>query len=866
MTAHERTLGDVTRRSCTPVILLLLVGCSADSRERPVPGPIVIEDPAGIATLEIGTDPFSMALIGAGGEDLFSTVTEPEDAADAGLAFGTFAALSPSHYYNPAHTETESSDRRWVPVWHAAGMVSRDEVSGERHDLTVSVDPEVGSSLLVRVEPEAGVGFRISISIEDPGGVAFTRFGLERPDGEHFYGLGERLDRADAAGSAYEMVTGIGDLDSGLNEVHAPVPFYVSSRAYGLFWEDPHPSFFDFGVQAAERVRVTWATSAPLVLHVLAGETPLSVATSYGRLTGPAALPPIWAFAPFQWRNELASGDELLADAAAIRASDIPGSCIWIDNPWQTAYNTFLWNTVQFPDPGGMLLELEGMGFRSMLWSTPYLDYTDDRWVDGMEPDTGGLYEEALEAGYFVENASGEAFLMSWSGERAGGRIDFTDPAAVAWWQDLAGRVTSMGVSGFKLDYGEDTVPGSILDASMDFVFSNGETALTMHKLHSILYHRAYRDRAIADTGESFILGRSSTYGGQRDVEAIWPGDLDASFLEQGEENEEGNPAVGGLPAAIAAAQNLSVSGFPAFGSDTGGYRGDEQDKELLVRWAEHTALTPIMQLGGGDHHNVWDMTVYDAETLYIYRRYARLHTRLFPLWYTLANRATDLGEPPLLPLGLAHPEDPGCAAAWDEYLVGSVLLVAPVREDGAGERIVHFPPGRWVDWATGEAHDGPADETIPAPLDSLPLFVAAGAIVPMISDDVDTFVETTHAEYVTLDDRRDLLFARILPAGDSSLDLFDGGAISVAETGPDLSVTISAGTWFSRWVLEIDWANRTGAPPPPSSVTLGSTPLAEETDPALVASGSCSGCWIYLAGTGTLLASVAEPGAILVE
>ncbi len=861
---------------CTEITVLACCTALACSSKGPggpasVPGPIVLE--GGHATLEIGTDPFSITLRDGDGQILVGAPGEPVDGADAGLTFGTFAALEPTHYYNPAHTDTDSSDRRWVPTWHAAGVVSEHTETAGVHELVVEIDDEVGSSLHVVVAQEPDVGFRLQFTIDEPGAVAFTRLGFERPTDEHFYGLGERFDRADAAGSAYEMVTGLGDLDSSLNEVHVPVPFYVSDRSYGLFFEDPHPSFFDFGVQAEERVRVTWNTSETLALHVITAESPLDVASRYGRLTGPAALPPVWAFAPFQWRNELDDRAQLIEDAWAIRDNDIPGSCIWIDNPWQTAYNTHLFNTTQFPDPETMLSELEDLGFRNMVWSTPYLDNTDDRWVEGMEPDTGGMFGEALAAGYFIMKAAGEPVLMSWSGDRAGGRIDFTNPDAWDYWQDVIGRVTGLGVVGFKLDYGEDTVPGSVLDAYMDFTFANGQTALTMHKLSSILYHRAYRERAIEDTGESFILGRSSTYGGQRDCEAIWPGDLDASFLEHRQENEDGNPAVGGLPAAIAAAQNLSVSGFPAFGSDTGGYRGDDQDKELLIRWAQHTALTPIMQLGGGDHHNVWDMTVYDAETLDIYQRLARLHTRLFPLWYTLAHRATDEGVPPIRPLGLAFPDDADAAAAWDQYMVGEWLLVAPVRDDGARERVVHFPPGTWVHWSTGEAFEGPADSTVDAPLDSLPLFLGEGAIVPMIANDVDTFVDTTHDEFVTLEERRDQLFVRIRCHGINSFVNFDGGAIEVDQgcyDGCHLGISIAQGDWFTRWVLEIDWENSADdLPDAPSAISFDGSPLTEETDAALVASAGCDGCWHFDAATGTLLVSIASitaPGTVSVE
>ncbi len=855
----------MSRRSwiVSSVGLCATISCTSPSGPRPVEGPIVIASDHG--TLSIGTDPFSMTLVSSAGDVLFGTATDPSGEGDAGLTYGSFQTLERTHFYNPGHTEAQGSDTRWVPRWHAAGIVTSATLVGDAWELEVTIHEDVATRLLVTVVPEPQVGFRIELALEEPGAVAFTRLGLDLPGDEHFYGLGERFDGADARGGAYEMFMAIGDLDSGLNDVHVPVPFYASSRGYGLFIEDPHPSFFDFGVQDERRARVTFNTSEPLVVHVITGADPLMVATRYGRLTGPAALPPVWAFAPLQWRNELDDRAMLIEDAWAIRDNDIPGSCIWIDNPWQTAYNTHIFNEVQFPDPQGMLDELSDMGFRNMVWSTPYLDYSDDRWWDGMEPDTRGLFEEAEAAGHFVLSSSGDPFYLPWNGSRSGGRIDFTSLEAFAYWQDIVSRVTSMGVVGFKLDYGEDMIPGSVLDAAMDLRFADGRTTLEMHKLYSILYHRAYREQAIADNGEAFILGRSSTYGGQRDCEAIWPGDMDASFLEQREQNEDARPAVGGLPTVIAAVQNLSVSGFPAFGSDTGGYRGDDQAKEILIRWAEHTALTPIMQLGGGDHHNVWDMTVYDAETLAIYRKYARLHTRLFPLFYTLAVEATDEGVPPVRPMGMMWPRDEGAHEAWDQYMVGDFLLVAPVREEGATSRTVHLPEGRWVHWFTNEAYDGPGDVVVSAPLDSLPLFLAAGAIVPMIADDVDTFVETAFDEFVTLAERQDLLFVRILPSQASELTLFDGGRIAVGEEGPVATVQVTRGSWFGSWVLEIDWGHRAGADGnAPSSVTLEGTALTQEADRALVASAGCDGCWHHDASEGTLVVSIASEGTVV--
>jgi hypothetical protein len=164
-------------------------------------------------------------------------------------------------------------------------------------------------------------------------------------------------------------------------------------------------------------------------------------------------------------------------------------------------------------------------------------------------------------------------------------------------------------------------------------------------------------------------------------------------------------------------------------------------------------------------------------------------------------------------------------------------------------------------------AFDGPGDVAVAAPLDSLPLFLGEGAIVPMIADDVDTFVPTEVAEYVTLDERRDRLWARILPLGESGIDLFDGSSIHVQDSGSDLSVSTSAGSWFTAWVLDIDWAHRQPAPAAgPVSVSLDGDPLAENPDGTAVDSGSCSGCWHHDGTTGRLLVSIGAAGTVVIR
>ena len=850
----------IQNSSSDPILLLVVVvvGCGGGKAVEPER----IEDPNGNGTLTIDTGPFGFSFTDNDG-NLVLTTEAGEDGASC-LSFGVYDALKDYHFYHPCNTQEAPFGARWKT---AGDVAAKEEIDGGWR-FEIDVDSMVGGRAELEVKQEDDVGLRFSLSIAGRAAVGYMRLDLSAGGEEHFYGLGERFGHTDAKGETFAMFTDIGGgLSSGFNEVHVPVPFFISSSGYGIFFEDPNPSCFEMNVDDSGKVRITYSKPSVLVWHVITGSSLIEIASRYGRLTGPAALPPKWSFAPQQWRNELEDRAELMADALAMREHDIPGSLIWIDNPWQTAYNTFVFNEDQFPEPAQMLAELRDMGYKALAWSTPYLDDTNDSHVrEGMWTDTHGLFEEASEKGHFVMDMHGNPLYMLWKSGFSGGRMDFTNEDAVRFWQDLIGQVTSMGIVGFKLDYGEEIVPG-VLGGATDFNFSDGSTGQTMHKIYSVLYQKTYRDRCIEDTGESFIIGRSSTYGGQKHVEAIWPGDLDNDFLRHGvpDPDEDGKGAVGGLPSALCALQNLAVSGFPNFGSDTGGYRGGMPTKEVLIRWAEHTALTPIMQLGGaGDHHNPWIFEDYDEETLEIYQRYARLHTRLFPLFYTLAKRAADEGAAPVVPVGMFDPDDAEAHAWWDEYILGESLLVAPVYEEGATSRDVRFPTGLWVQWWSRDTYEGAATHEVEAPLAVLPLFIRRGAIIPMIKNDVDTFISTTNEDYVTLDERKDLLYAHIVPAGTGSLELFDGAAVTYEEDGANLSVEAASGDWFRNFVIEIDWANRLGASSsPPGSVIKDSTLFDIEEDYAVVYERDCEDCWAYDAGSGLIAVSMSGDGKV---
>ncbi|HVY45152.1 MAG TPA: TIM-barrel domain-containing protein, partial [Minicystis sp.] len=215
----------------------------------------------------------------------------------------------------------------------------------------------------------------------------------------------------------------------------------------------------------------------------------------------------------------------------------------------------------------------------------------------------------------------------------------------------------------------------------------------------------------------------------------IWPGDLDNGF------ETAGGAHVGGLPAAIVAAQTLAASGFPTFGSDTGGFRGGMPTREALLRWAEHTAFSVILELGGGgDHHDPW---LYDVQAGQIYAALARQHMQLVPYLDGLLRDAAARGTPTIRSLPLAFPFDGAkpMHGPDDEYLLGPDLLVAPIVAEAQEARVVEFPPGKWEHWFKMDVLSGPMRRMLSAPLGQPLVFARVGALVPLFAADLDTLV-----------------------------------------------------------------------------------------------------------------------------
>lgn len=666
----------------------------------------------------------------------------------------------PYYLYAPSPLYLPPAGLRWLSV-ASAQVVAHSSASFE---IALQFDEQRGARLVV--EESAGGRFRARLLPDTEGSaVAFYRLRPRVDGSEGFYGLGEYFDDVNHRGKLRAMQFEVDlQLESGYNEAHVPIPFVIGTRGWGLFVETYYPGVFDVARQAEDRIEAAFGTGSAsmegLTFHLFAAEHPLDVTKHYYDVTGYPRLPARWALGPLIWRDENRDQSQVEDDLNKIRDLDLAVSGVWIDRPYASAVNSFDFDPQKFPDAQAMIDRAHRLGMRMALWHTPY--------VDPNHPATKPLYDHVRANGFYPP--------MSYSFIDWGRLLDYTNPDAFDWWQGLIRQYTAMGIEGFKLDYGEDILVG-LFNRRIPWSFADGSDERTMHARYQLWYHRVYAE-TLPESG-GFLLCRHSTWGGQTLGPIIWPGDLDASFAKHREtvtERGETYTAVGGLPASMIAGIGLGPSGFPFYGSDTGGYRHAPPDKELFTRWFEQTALSSVMQIGTNTNDVAWEPTPengFDAEMLDWFRRYTRLHLRLFPYLWTYAQRIAVDGRPIQRPMGLAYP-DLG-SHPWDQYMLGDDLLVAPVVERGQRQRQVVLPPGRWVDWWTREVYSG-GPVGVDAPLDVLPLFIRAGGIVPLLRPTIDTLAPTTVPESVdSYATTPGVLYLRSVLEGEHTLRLFDG-------------------------------------------------------------------------------------------
>jgi alpha-D-xyloside xylohydrolase len=796
----------VSRVLCL-LALIIPLGCGSDSPD-PLEGafPIVVEVDGGRFSLEVH-NPFALTLRDASGAVLAES-RAGEPAAFGGLTLGRVAGFNRSTYYNPALPDGDGRtwDVRWFQAAEARRLGASGTGDGDGRVIIVygtrADDGEEGPEVTVELRATT-VSAAMEVRAPEEETLVFTSLTMAARSGEGFFGLGEHFDVLDGRGLVREMLMQAEfQSESGTNEVHVPVPLMLSTEGYGLFVDDHHPLGFDLAHTREDAVRATQHGQG-FVAHFLADPDPLTLVEHYTALTVQPAPVPFWSLGPVWWRNRNHDAAEVLSDARRAREEGMPGSLMWIDRPWQSYYQNYLFNAGQFPDPEAMFTELRDLGYLSLLHHAPQMNLpgTSSIGPGGEVDESEMLYDMYLDNGWLVTNESGSVFHFPWGGG-TGAFVDWSHPDAVAHTHGLMTRITDLGVMGTKMDWDEYLQP-NVGPVRMHLSFANGETNLTMKSWYSALYHKALHEGFEQAHGEpGFLLVRHGSQRNQQWATCVWPGDLDNDFTEhiRGPSDFQDQWNVGGIPAAIVANQSVGLVGFPCFASDIGGFRNGLPNEEALIRWMALGVFNAVMQLGGGggygDSHMPWsEGTIYSQSALDITRKFFRLRTDLFPYIHNELLVAEATGRPLVRPLWAMHPQDGQARAFERDFYFGPHMLVAPVYEEGASDRQLYLPEGEWVDLWTGERRAGSQVIVRAAPWDEIPVHLRDGAIVPLAAPDIISLLpDVAEAEGIVTYQERPLTRLWIVPGRPGSLELFNGVSAESVTGASGVAVTVSIG------------------------------------------------------------------------
>ncbi|MEI2583681.1 glycoside hydrolase family 31 protein [Scytonema sp. PRP1] len=550
---------------------------------------------------------------------------------------------------------------------------------------------------------------------------------------EHFYGFGERTGFLDKLSEVKTNWTVDAlDYNSLTDEMYQAIPFFIALRpqlGYGIFFNTTFWSQFDIGAEKPGSWKME-TRGGELDYYMIYGPEPAEILRTYTQLTGRMPLSPKWALGYHQCRWSYESEVVVRELAQEFRDRRIPCDVIHLDIDYMRGYRVFTWSPKRFPDPAKLIGDLAEAGFKAVTIIDPGVKYEPEANYD--------VFDQGIENDYFVRQADGRLFHgYVWPEKSV--FPDFLRSDVRQWWGDLHKTLTDIGIAGIWNDMNEPAIDdrpfgdggnkiwfpldapqggdggdeGAISPSSKERA-----THAEVHNLYGLSMARASAEglQRLRRNERSFVLTRSGFAGVQR-WSSVWMGD-NQSLWEH-------------LEMSLPMLCNMGLSGVAFVGCDIGGFAGNAT-AELFARWMQVGMLYPLMRGHSAmstARHEPW---VFGERTEKICRVYINLRYQLLPYIYTLFWEAATTGAPILRPLLYHFPNDPKTYTLYDQLLLGPSLMAAPIYRPGIEHRAVYLPEGTWYDWWTGESYSGPVHILAHAPLEKMPFYVRAGAIIPM--------------------------------------------------------------------------------------------------------------------------------------
>ncbi|MGZ4172910.1 MAG: TIM-barrel domain-containing protein [Solirubrobacteraceae bacterium] len=743
------------RRRLTPclVALLLLLACGAAATSAHASVAIgaqrvVIATPSGAQAI-VTRAPFGLRLLDARGRVVLSEVARARRpmviAPHSQLEFGTIGAPAPTLYAPMsflvgAQRVTQTLAGQWEgtlqSVAESGVAYSAQAVLGVRRRgggavLTLSTNDPTHRRLTVTIAPApVPDGLSVSVRPTPSAGVAAIADSFRSPSGEAFHGFGGRHNSLDQHGSEFYNWLQQENVTSGSTGGLAPTPnpatdrymfpngpqaayyvqsSFVSSGGYGFLLARDELSHWRLDSDRAG----AWQTevTARGLDYVVIPSSPLRAVGELTRLTGRQPVPPNWALGSLLDRLV-----KFPSDPPAHYEQEMQSDLDNIDRHHLhlDGYRIEGWPELPRAVLQHYIAEFRRRGIHPLLYFRAFVGQ------DTTGTDDPRDFDLALARGYVATHADGSPYIFTSNFSKPGAVIDFTNPAAVRWWQGRIQAGLELGADGFMQDFGEQVLS--------DMHFHDGSTGAQMHNRLPVLYDRA--TKVVVDAYERQHPGRRIFYFTRAGYSGT-PGNAAYEFANfPGDETTDWTRAAG-LASQTTDMLNRAIGGAYGFSTDIGGYFDvgpyPPTTRELFLRWAEWAALSPIFRLHGSvlaGTHTPWS---YDAETVGSYAALTRLHLRARPLIQRLWQEADRTGVPVTRPLWLAYPGDRRAARADQEWLLGPDVLVAPVVTEAATSRVVYFPRGCWQSPITGRRYRGGAAQLVAATLTELPYFFQCG-------------------------------------------------------------------------------------------------------------------------------------------
>jgi len=556
-----------------------------------------------------------------------------------------------------------------------------------------------------------------AISQDQPGypasfdGTAF-RVWKSMPGDEHYFGLGDKSGPLDHRNLAFIMWnTDMYGWQESTDPLYKDIPFWLAMRngsAYGIFLDNTYRSNFDFGKESRDSYSFG-ADGGELDYYFFYGPDPKRVIQDFTALVGRSQLPPLVALGYQQCRYSYYPEARVREIAREFRTRKIPADIIYLDIDYQQNNRPFTVDREKFPNFEGMVKDLKSDGFKIIAITDLHIAK-----LPGYKP-----YDEGITNNFFVANPDGSTYVGKvWPGDSV--FPDFTRDAVRKWWGTLYTDFVHTGIRGFWNDMNEPAV-FERADKTMPLdTVHNVEGRKTDHReIHNVFGMQNVRATyegllRLQPDVRPFVLTRAAYAGAQR-YAATWTGDNSATWNH--------------MRISIPQLLNLGLSGYSFVGDDIGGFAGSPTP-ELLTRWMELGVFNPIYRnhaTKGSRDREPW---VDGPEHESIRRRYIETRYKLLPYIYTGMEEASKTGIPFMRPMFLEFPNSSTVATSDSEFMFGSNLLVAPKVAEFVGPYEVQLPGGNWYDFWSGQQVSGET-KTVDPPLDTLPVYVRAGSILP---------------------------------------------------------------------------------------------------------------------------------------